>query len=144
MTAVLTTLLISLGFAPADARDEPCKMPAWTMSKQLALVCDFEDARAAGTPVLTANYRGARTRASFVVTPLQQQAAIAIIHSDRTVPLEDASQVAIALGPWGGWVDSDGVVHGAGNAWMLRLKDTPLAQRPAGTVVYLMPKDFQK
>lgn len=144
MTGVLTTLLISLGFAPAEALHEPCKMPAWTMSAQTALVCDFEDARSAGVAVLPPNYRGTRTHAEFTVTPLKQQWVTAMVHSDRTVSVEDAPHVAIALGPWGGWVDGNGVVHGAANGWILSLKDTTLAQRPAGTLVYLVPKDIQK
>lgn len=141
MNAILATLLISVGLAPPDARHDPCKMPAWAMSTQNALVCDFEDARAAGVAVLAPNYRGARTHTRFTVSPLPQQMATAILGSDRTVPVDDAPRVATALGPWGGWVDGSGLVHGAVGAWSLKLSNTRLAQQPAGTVVYLLTKD---
>lgn len=141
MNAFLATLLISVGLAPADARHEPCKMPAWAMGNQHALVCDFKDASAAGVAVLAPNYRGARTHSRFTVSPLRQQIATAILVSDRTVPVGDAPNVATSLGPWGGWVDGSGVMHGAVGAWTMKLSDTPLSQRPAGTVVYLLNKD---
>ncbi len=63
------------------------------------------------------------------------------IVSDRVVPVAEAPQVAIALGEWGGWVDSHGRIHGAGGAWMLSMADTSSASKPAGTIVSMMRVD---
>lgn len=56
----------------------------------------------------------------------------------RIAPVEDAPREAALLGPWGGWVDEQGKVHGANDAWIMPIAAAGSSSKPASTLVYLV------
>ncbi|MGE8454450.1 MAG: hypothetical protein ACN6OP_28335 [Pseudomonadales bacterium] len=140
MSAILTTLLISLGFAPADARQDPCKLPGWAVSAEVAVACDFDDARTRAEATVPMTYIGRRTQIKFTAAKLGAPAApdTALLISDRAVPVNDAPKYTLLLGATGGWVDPSGIGHGALDAWTIKLSESRISTQPAGTLVSLV------
>jgi len=140
MTAILTSLLIFFGFAPAEARHDPCKLPAW-VNENVALACDMDDAHSAGHAALKAGYTGPRTHAKFTGYTVSKLWDVTLIVTDRTVPIKQADRAAAVIGPGGGWVDGKGVAHGAYDTWTIPVASVSSASVPAGTLVSLFVND---
>ncbi|ANJ76428.1 hypothetical protein PQH03_28965 [Ralstonia insidiosa] len=145
MTAILT-LLIALGLAPADARQDPCKAPGWAISSELATACDFDDARTVAELNVPTSYTGSRTQAKFIAsrftdTPFAAETlGDVLLVSDRAVSVSKAPEYVKLMGPAGGWVDAGGTVHGAYDAWTMKLAETRISSQPAGTLVSLVKR----
>lgn len=135
---MIGALLIFLGLAPAGARSNPCDMPGWTMGESVAFVCDMDDAKRQAQKHLPLEYQGARSEVSFRAAPVGGKPGVALIVTDRIVPVEDAPREAALLGPWGGWVDEQGKVHGTKDAWIMPIAAAGSSSKPASTVVYLV------
>ncbi len=113
---MIGALLFFLGLAPAGARSNPCEMSGWTMGESVAFVCDMDDAKREAQKRLPLKYQGSRSEVSFRAAPVGGKAGFILIVTDRIVPVERAPREAALLGPWGGWVDEQGKVHGANDA----------------------------
>jgi len=143
MTAILTSLFISLGLAPAAAKTDPCFMPAWVTGESAAFACDFHDAVAIERTGSRSTYTGTRTGAAFTIASVAGKPDIAFIASDRVVPVNNAPSEAAMVGAFGGWVDAGGRVHGAYDAWTIQISATTFSSKPAGTLVALVFRSAQ-
>lgn len=135
---MIGALLIFLGLAPAGARSNPCDMPGWTMGESVAFVCDMDDAKRQAQKRLPLEYQGARSEGSFRAAPVGGKPGFVLIVTDRIVPVEDVPREVALLGPWGGWVDEQGMVHGANDAWIIPIAAAGSSSKPAGTLVFLV------
>ncbi|MBN3776875.1 hypothetical protein G3O06_04730 [Burkholderia sp. Ac-20345] len=130
---MIGALLLFLGLAPAGARSNPCDMPGWTMGESVAFVCDMNDAKREAQKRLPLEYHGERSEVSFRAAPVGGKPGLVLIVTDRIVPVEDAPREAELL-----WVDEQGKVHGANDAWNMPIAAAGSSSKPAGTVVYLV------
>lgn len=131
-------LLVFLGLAPVSAKSNPCDMPVWTLSESVAFVCDMEDAKRAEKKSLPVAYTGKRSDFDFSAAPVGGLRGKVFIVTNRVVPVEEAPREAMQLGPWGGWVSEDGMVHGANDSWIMPIAGGGSSSKPAGTLVYLV------
>ena len=92
------------------------------------------------------SYTGSRTQAMFTASRFTDSPFAAealgdvLLVSDRAVSVSKAPEYVKLMGPTGGWVDAGGTVHGAYDAWTMKLADTRISSQPAGTLVSLVKR----
>ncbi len=137
MTTVML-VLAQVGMVPADAAKNLCARPSWAVPTDIGRSCDFaEVSRKAGDGV-PATYVGSRTHTHFTVERLGHSApGFALLVSDYVAPGREARRDAQLVAN-GGWIDSEGRAQSPGNTWTVKLANTDVPAKRAGTLVSLV------
>lgn len=130
---MLVSLLMLFGLAPAGADHNPCLMPAWAISKPIAIACDIND-----VPSQSMITKGYRTGQVFYRSKANKNGAV-LLYTTKSFG-SDAEKIANLIGANGGRVAQPNKVIGATGSWESDLSGFGIDQKhvPVGSIVTLI------